>query len=226
VKVTRAPADSPVPDPEAAGRALAGRPRDDRLHHAILEATRELLTTGSYAELTMERVAARAGVGKKTLYRRWPSKAPLVADAVLQAYGGAGSFPVAQTGDVRADLRAWLDEHADFLAAPAHGALVRALIAAAAAHPADGDDLYHQLSAPQLDGLLTRLRRAVRDGEVRADADLDAVAEALTGTLLFRALTHTGTGARRFDGLLDAVLDGVARARPQSGARKARIAAE
>lgn len=194
----------------------AGRPRDTRLHHAILDATRELLTAGGYAELSMESVAARAGVGKKTLYRRWPSKAPLVAEAVLEAYGGSGSFPVAETGDLRADLRAWLREHADFLAEPPNAALVRALIAAAAARPADGDDLYRQLSAPQLAGLMTRLRRAVREGEVAADADLDAIAEALIGTMLFRALTHGGAGdfvaegSRQFDGLLDAILRGVA----------------
>ncbi|WP_136244378.1 TetR/AcrR family transcriptional regulator [Mycobacterium intracellulare] len=199
----------------------AGRPRDTQLHHAILDATRELLTTGGYAELSMESVAARAGVGKKTLYRRWPSKAPLVAEAVLEAYGGTGSFPVAETGDLRADLQAWLREHADFLAQPANGALVRALIAAAAARPADGDDLYQQLSAPQLDGLTTRLRRAVRDEELSAAADLDAIAEALIGTMLFRALTHGGAtdfaaeGPRTFDGLLDAILHGAATTKPE-----------
>ena len=139
-----------------------GRPRDTRLHHAILDATRELLTTGSYAELSMESVAAHARVGKKTLYRRWSSKAPLVAEAVLEAYGGSGSFPVAETGDIRADLRSWLNEHADFLAAPTNAALVRALVAAAAARPADGEDLYQQLSAAQLAGLMTRLRHGVR----------------------------------------------------------------
>lgn len=193
----------------------AGRPRDSRLHHAILAATRALLTTGSYAELSMESVAARAGVGKKTLYRRWPSKAPLVAEAVLEAYGGSGSFPVAETGHLRADLQAWLREHAAFLAEPPNAALVRALIAAAAARPADGDDLYQQLSAPQLAGLMARLRRAVQDGEVSDDADLDAIAEALIGTMLFRALTHRGAGdsaaegSRQFDGLLAAILHGV-----------------
>lgn len=169
----------------------------------------------------MESVAARAGVGKKTLYRRWPSKAPLVAEAVLEAYGGTGSFPVAETGDLRADLQAWLREHADFLAQPANAALVRALIAAAAARPADGDDLYQQLSAPQLDGLTTRLRRAVRDEELSAAADLDAIAEALIGTMLFRALTHGGAtdfaaeGPRTFDGLLDAILHGAATTKPE-----------
>ncbi|WP_036473096.1 TetR/AcrR family transcriptional regulator [Mycobacterium triplex] len=185
-----------------------GRPRDSRLHHAILDATRELLTAGSYAELSMESVAARAGVGKKTLYRRWPSKAPMVAEAVLEAYGGSGSFPVAETADVRADLQTWLTEHAEFLAEPSNAALVRALVAAAAARPGDGEDLYRQLSAPQLAGLTTRLRLAVEDGELRADADIDAVAQALVGTLLFHALTRTTAGTG-FDGLVDALFDGV-----------------
>lgn len=192
-----------------------GRPRDTRLHHAILDAARELLTTGGYADLTMESVATRAGVGKKTLYRRWPSKAPLVAEAVLEAYGRSGSFALAETGDVRADLKAWLREHADFLAEPTNAALVRALIAAAAARPADGDDLYQQLSAPQLAGLMTRLRRAVQGGELSAGADLNAIAHALVGTMLFRALSHQVTGdfaggSSSFDGLLDAILHGVA----------------
>jgi AcrR family transcriptional regulator len=187
-----------------------GRPRDSRLHRAILDATRELLTTLSYTELSMESVAARAGVGKKTLYRRWPSKAPLVAEAVLEAYGGSGSFPVAETADIRADLQHWLDEHAGFLAQPPNAALIRALIAAAAARPADGEDLYRQLSAPQLAGLTTRLRQAVDGGELRADADIESVAAALVGTMLFHALTHPGSGAgARFDGLVDALLNGI-----------------
>ena len=186
-----------------------GRPRDAQLHVAILAATRELLATGSYAELSMESVAARARVGKKTLYRRWSSKAPLVAEAVLQAYGGSGSFPVADTGDIREDLRSWLDEHAEFLAEPPNAALVRALIAAAAASPLDGAALYQQLSAPQHAGLMTRLRQAVDEGQIRTVTDLDAVADALIGTLLFHALTRVSTGAKaQFDGLLDAMLDG------------------
>lgn len=185
-----------------------GRPRDIQRHRAILVAARELLATGSYAELSMESVAARAGVGKKTLYRRWPSKAPLVAEAVLEAYGGSGSFPVAQTGDIRADLRSWLGEHADFLAEPASAALVRALVAAAAASAADGAALYQQLSAPQHAGLTTRLRQAVEAGQLRADADLDAVAGALIGTLLLQALAQPGAKAP-FDGLLDALLSGI-----------------
>ena len=188
-----------------------GRPRDAQLDHAILEATRELLAVDSYAQLSMESVAARAQVGKKTLYRRWPSKAPLVAEAVLDAYGRGGSFGVPDTTHIRADLQSWLIEHAEFIADPSNAALIRALIAAAASNPSDNDALYERLSAPQHSGLMTRLHHAAQKGELRPEADLDAIAKALIGTLLLEVLTHTATSATRatqYDGLLDAILQG------------------
>jgi AcrR family transcriptional regulator len=191
-----------------------GRPRDAQLHRAILEATRELLTVDSYAELSMEGVAAHAQVGKKTLYRRWPSKAPLVAEAVLDAYGRGGSFGVPDTGDIRADLQSWLTEHVEFITELSNAALIRALIAAAASNPSDNNALYERLSAPQHAGLMTRMRRAAELGQFRNDADLDAVAKALIGTLLLEVLTRTATSdepAMRFDGLLDALLKGVSK---------------
>ncbi|KKC06666.1 TetR/AcrR family transcriptional regulator [Mycobacterium nebraskense] len=196
--------------PEARG----GRPRDVQLDDVILDATRELLAVGSYAELSMDGVAARAKVGKKTLYRRWSSKAPLVAEAVIDAYGRGGSFDVPTTGDLRADLRTWLVEHAEFIADPASAALIRALIAAAAASTLDNEALDQQLSVPQRAGLLDRLRLAADDGQLRADADIDAVANALMGTLLLRLLSRTpanGPLATEFDGLLDAILGGILR---------------
>ncbi|MGD1204807.1 TetR/AcrR family transcriptional regulator [Mycobacterium seoulense] len=196
--------------PEARG----GRPRDVQLDDVILAATRELLAAGSYAELSMEGVATRAKVGKKTVYRRWSSKAPLVADAVLDAYGRGSSFEVPNTGDLRADLRCWLVEHAEFIADPASAALVRALIAAAAASTLDSQALDQQLSVPQHAGLLARLRLAADGGQLRADADIDAVANALIGTLLLRLLSRTRATrplTTEFDGLLDAILGGILR---------------
>ena len=62
----------------------AGRPRSEEAHQAILAATLELLAEGGYSALTVEGVAARAGVGKATIYRRWASKLPLVIEASKQ----------------------------------------------------------------------------------------------------------------------------------------------
>ena len=166
-----------------------GRPRDAALHAAILAAVRELLMESSYAELSMDGVAVRAQVGKKTLYRRWASKAPLVAEAVLEAYGRGGSFPVPDTGSLRADLLGWLTEHGEFISAPANAKLIRALVAAAAASSGDTEALYEQLSVPQRRGLVDGLRRAADSGAVRPDADADAIANALMGTLLLQVMS-------------------------------------
>ncbi len=189
-----------------------GRPRDASLHAAILAAVRELLVAASYAELSMDGIAARAQVGKKTLYRRWPSKAPLVAEAVLDAYGRDGSFAVPDTGDLRADLLRWLIEHGEFISEPANAKLIRALVAAAAASSGDTEALYEQLSVPQRSGLVDRMRSAVESGAVRADTDADAIANALMGTLLLQVMSSpvpSDDAAGRYGALVDALLSGV-----------------
>ena len=189
-----------------------GRPRDASLHAAILAAVRELLVAASYAELSMDGIAARAQVGKKTLYRRWASKAPLVAEAVLDAYGRDGSFAVPDTGDLRADLLRWLIEHGEFISEPANAKLIRALVAAAAASSGDTEALYEQLSVPQRSGLVDRMRSAVKSGAVRADTDADAIANALMGTLLLQVMSSpvpSDDAAGRYGALVDALLSGV-----------------
>lgn len=189
-----------------------GRPRSTVVHAAILDATRALLIEKGYADVSMDRVASHAGVGKQTLYRRWPSKAQLVAEAVTDAYHGDGRFDLPDTGDLAADLRDWLLRYADAVATPENAALVRALAAAAADDPRDGEALYHQLTGPQHRAVMQRLQRGIAAGQVRADADMEAVADALCGTMLFRVLarpTTAGETARHFDGLIDALIAGV-----------------
>jgi AcrR family transcriptional regulator len=189
-----------------------GRPRSPVVHAAILDTTRALLIQNGYAEVSMDRVASHAGVGKQTLYRRWPSKAQLVAEAVMEAYREGGAFDMPDTGDVAADLRAWLRGNASALAAPQNAALVRALAAAAADDPHDGEALYRQLTGPQHNTVIQRLQRGVDAGQVRADTDLEAVADAIIGATLYRVLARpatTGETVRHFDGLIDALIDGV-----------------
>ncbi|MCX5044864.1 TetR/AcrR family transcriptional regulator [Aldersonia sp. NBC_00410] len=187
-----------------------GRPRDAHVHRAILDATRALLIQHGYAGVTMDRVAVGAGVGKQTVYRRWPSKAPMVAEAVLDAYGPGESFPLPNTGDIAADLRTWLVEHGEFFAEPAGAALVRALVATAIANP-DDKTLYALLASPQREGLVQRLTAAADDGEIRADTDINAIAEALIGMLLYSVLAQTAFAdmISRFDGFVDALVAGI-----------------
>ncbi|ULE34422.1 TetR/AcrR family transcriptional regulator [Mycobacterium sp. IDR2000157661] len=191
-----------------------GRPRSTEAHDAILDATRAILVENGYSEVSMDRVAIRAGVGKQTLYRRWPSKAPLVAEAVIDAYQAGGGLALPDTGDLAADLKAWLNGHANALATGQHSALIRALAAAAAEDGGDGELLYRQLTGPQHDAVLQRLRHCAQAGRIRADADLAAVADAIIGTILYRELTRPGASPRSapfspFDGLVDVLIGGL-----------------
>ena len=189
-----------------------GRPRSAVVHAAILDATRTVLIENGYAALSMDRVASHAGVGKQTLYRRWPSKAPLVAEAILDVYGRDGGFELPDTGDIAADLRDWLHGPATALSAPEYSALLRSLAAAAADDPRDGEALYRQLTGPQHEAVMQRLRRAVNAGQIRADVDVEAVADAVIGTILYRVFAHGTRGGEtvsRFDGLIDALVGGL-----------------
>lgn len=190
-----------------------GRPRSAVVHDAILESTRALLIESGYAQMSMDRVAGHAGVGKQTVYRRWPSKAPLVAEAVLDAFReGLSPLVPSYTGDVAADLRTWLRGVAQAQASPRNASLIRALAAAAADNPQDGDVLYRELTGPQYDAVVQRLAQGVKVGQIRADADLEAVADALVGATLYRMLAHSAIPddtSQRFDGLVDALISGL-----------------
>lgn len=159
-----------------------GRPRSAAAHEAILDATRALLIEGGYAGVSMDKVAANAGVGMQTVYRRWPSKAPMVAEAVMQAYAVA-DFTLPDTGDTVEDLRTWMHEYATLSATTENVALVRALAAAAAEDLQDRDTLYRQLTGRFHDALKQRLQIGISRGQVRPDADIEAAADALIGAL-------------------------------------------
>jgi AcrR family transcriptional regulator len=159
----------------------------------------------------MDKVAANAGVGTQTVYRRWPSKAPLVAEAVMGAYTLA-DFALPDTGDTVEDLRSWMHEYAALSAAAENVALVRALAAAAAEDLQDRDTLYQQLTGRFHGALMHRLQIGISLGHVRADADIEAAADALIGATLYRMLSVTTSvdeTIRRYDGLIDTLMSGL-----------------
>ncbi|NEA98985.1 TetR/AcrR family transcriptional regulator [Streptomyces sp. SID13726] len=189
----------------------SGRPRDPAVHRAILEATRDLLVEQGYRVLTMDRVATRAGVGKQTVYRRWPSKAPLVAEAVLDGFRLHQPVEPPDTGDLDADLTVWLRQREAFMAAPHLVELVRALAIATAEDPDAADALHLRLTRPERDRLVARLRAGVEAGQVDADADLEAAVDALIGSIVYRILTRVPAeeAVRRGEGLLGILLAGI-----------------
>ncbi|MFJ9318913.1 TetR/AcrR family transcriptional regulator [Streptomyces globisporus] len=179
--------------------------RSDRSRRAIHDAALALVTEVGYRRTTIEGIAARAGVGKQTIYRWWPSKAAVLMDAFLDLAGrsaeGAGSGGEAQsdeaaqgipdTGDLVADLKLVLRATVDELNDPVLEAPTRALTAEGIVDAKLGAAFVHKLLDPQLALYVTRLRAAQEAGDVRADVDPRIALELLIGPLMHRWLLRT-----------------------------------
>ncbi|GAA1653330.1 TetR/AcrR family transcriptional regulator [Nonomuraea maheshkhaliensis] len=168
--------------------------RSERSRQAILAAARELVSEVGYAKLTIEAIAARAGVGKQTIYRWWPSKGAVVLDAflALSEAGPEGSMALPDTGDVAADLKAVMRATVAEFADPAFEGPIRALNAEIINDPALAAQYREKLAGPVDEAKKERLRSAQRAGQLAADADLDLALELLYAPLYQRWLLRTG----------------------------------
>ncbi|KOV25764.1 TetR family transcriptional regulator [Streptomyces sp. XY431] len=167
--------------------------RNEQSRAAILTAAAELVAELGFGKLTIEKIAARAGVGKQTIYRWWPSKGAVVFDAFLAANENpSGSLALPDTGDLGEDLRTVLRLTALELADPAFDRTGRALTAEVLTDPALLRDYRERLLDPLLTVTRERLRTAREAGQLRADADLDLAVELLYGPLYYRWLHGLG----------------------------------
>ncbi|MFD6389025.1 TetR/AcrR family transcriptional regulator [Nocardia sp. NPDC060259] len=183
--------------------------RSERSRIAILDAARELIGEVEYAKLTIEAIATRAGVGKQTIYRWWPSKGAVVFDALLSASENpeGGGIELPDTGDLGADLRTVLRATAAEFADPAFAAPLRALTTEIVNDPDLAAVYRERMAEPMRAAKRRRLRSAQRAGQLRADADLDLVVDMLYGPLTQRWLQRSGRIDAEFaDALADAVL--------------------
>jgi AcrR family transcriptional regulator len=187
--------------------------RSARAREAILRATRELLPETGYGRLTIEGIAARAGVGKQTIYRWWPSKGAVVFDALLEDAGAtAEDRALPDTGDIGRDLRTVLRETVEELLDPETDRLQRTITAEIQHDPALADELVARLLRPQMQATADRLRAAQEAGQLAPDIDVDLAAELLFGPLLHRWLLRTAPlDARYADALVAHVLSGLGR---------------
>ncbi|MGP9021100.1 TetR/AcrR family transcriptional regulator [Streptomyces sp. BR1] len=175
------------------GKAPDSARRSERSRRAIYDAALSLVGETGYAKTTIEGIAARAGVGKQTIYRWWPSKAAVLLEAFVdlshQAVQGEVSLP--DTGDLEADLKLVLRATVDELNDTATEAPYRALAAEGVVDAELGAQFVQQLLEPQLRLYVDRLRAAQDAGEVRADVDPRTALELLVGPLSHRWLLRT-----------------------------------
>jgi AcrR family transcriptional regulator len=163
--------------------------RNQRSREAILRAAFDLCLERSYERTTVEAIASRAGVGKQTIYRWWPSKGAVVMEALNEVVGAASDFP--DSGDVVADLRQQMTAVSALLSAPDFAPVYTGVIGAAQSDPAVATALVGEIIKPRVDACRKRLERAREQGEIRNDADLDVAVELLYGPMYHRLLLHT-----------------------------------
>jgi AcrR family transcriptional regulator len=195
------------PAPERAG----GRPRDPKLDRAILAAVLDLLAEEGYEHMSMESVAQRAGVGKPTIYRRWPSKQTMVIDALA----GLGDTTVAPaTGSARERMTE-LVEQIWTLAARAHSdrtTLLSHLVGEIHRSPELREAVRRTFISTRRRQVMAVISDGIESGELAAETDVAVVADLILSPLLARKLVTGGaisTAVGR--SIVDTVFDGIAR---------------
>jgi AcrR family transcriptional regulator len=168
------------------GSRRPGRPRDARHDQAILEATLVMLRERGYGGLTIDGVAARAGVGRPTIYRRWASKPALVVAALVDSARLA--LPMLDTGSLRDDLIAVQRHQVELMNSPDNRRVTAGLIADLAADPQLAERYVTEYLVPRRAAVWQVLQRGVDRGELDANVDFAFVYDLLVGPLFMRAV--------------------------------------
>jgi len=163
-----------------------GRPRSDDVERAILHAASSLLLERGLPAMTIEEVAARAGVGKASIYRRWSTKGSLALDAFLVDY--LAQQPVVDTGVLEDDLREGLTYWSAAVVGTAMGRALVGIIAEAQNDEVLAQDWIERVMSPARERYRVMLDRAIERGEVPRGSDVDVIMDLLYGAAYHRLL--------------------------------------
>ncbi|HWU06242.1 MAG TPA: TetR/AcrR family transcriptional regulator [Streptomyces sp.] len=158
--------------------------RSERSRRATLDAALELCTEKGYRRVTVEAIAARAGVSKKTIYRWWPSKGAVLLEAFAEALIGATPFD--DTGDIAADLCAHINGAVKLVSTPPYGPAYAGILSEMHHDDSLARAVREQLVGPRFEGAVGRLRRAQEQGQIPAGADLPMAVELLYAPVYYR----------------------------------------
>jgi AcrR family transcriptional regulator len=199
---------SPAHERGDGGRAkrAPGRPRSEQARVAILRSTLKLLGKNGFSELNIESVAAHAGVGKATVYRWWPNKAALIADAFAISTSRKLRFP--DTGSVRTDMSQQMSQLIKIFRSR-RGRIVSAILAGGQSDKDLIAAFRERFLWPRRHEAYATLRRGILRGELREDVDLDLVLDSLYGPIYMRFLIrHDKLTPDFVDSLCELVLGG------------------
>ncbi len=200
----------------ADGVVRRGRPRSVEADAAILDATLELIDESGLTGLSVESVAARAGVGKATIYRRWPSKEALVASALGRC---AEEMSVIEpVGSLRDQLVAYVEQIRLKSPETHSGRIMPRMLSHASRSPELFRIYFDQVIRPRRARVRLVLAEAVDRGELRDDVDLDLAVTMISAPMLYLNLVQSANGTPSpgtSEALVDAVLSGLVPREPQ-----------
>ena len=183
-----------------------GRPRSESARLAILRSTLRLLGKNGFSELTIEDIAAHANVGKATVYRWWPNKGALIADAFASSTIATLRFP--DHGSVCSDMSQQMRQLIKVFRSP-RGRIVSAILAGGQSDPELIAAFRERFLRPRRQEAYATLRRGIVRGELRKHIDLDLILDSLYGPIYMRFLIrHDELTPRFVDRLCELVLSG------------------
>jgi AcrR family transcriptional regulator len=159
-----------------------GRPRSAQSHQAILQAALELLAEVGFAAMSMDAIAARAGVGKTTIYRRYASKEELVADAIESI---REEIVIPDTGNLQSDIDTLIQNAAQITLNPIGRQTVAMIISSASSNPQFAQIYWTKYLQPRRKAFAVVLERAKARNEIQADLDSDLIFDTMSGIMLY-----------------------------------------
>jgi AcrR family transcriptional regulator len=196
-----------------------GRPRDERIDEDITSAALDLLSTEGFDRFTVEAVAARAGVAKTTVYRRFPTRNDLIVGALLRLNDDLPSPPAA--GPVRDRLIGVLNGIRRRTTESVRGRILVQVASEGLRDPALADLVHQRVLAPRRQVLRDVIADGVASGELRADIEVDPVVPVLVGPMLYLGMWSGSsvTQGVTVESVVDLVLSGLTSAPDRSSAR-------
>jgi len=198
---------SPSTERPTAAPAPAIHPRSVRARDAVLAAAAELLAEGGVTAATVDAISARSGVSKMTIYKHWPSRTAVAAEAFGRRM--AAAVPLPDTGDAVADLREQVRRVSAFYAGGT-GQVFRQLLAACATDPEAAPYFRTYFLEARREAIALLWDRLVAEGKARAGVNVETATDLLFGPLIFRLMSgHAPLDEEQADAISLAALEGL-----------------
>jgi AcrR family transcriptional regulator len=202
---------------EHESKRAPGRPRSEEARLSILRSALKLLAKKGFPEFTIEAVAAHAGVGKATVYRWWPDKAALIADAFASNTTRKLHFP--DTGSLRTDMSQQMQQLIKVFRSR-RGKIVSAMLGAGQSDRSLITAFRERFMMPRRQEAYATLRRAIKRGQLKKNVDMDLLLDSLYGPIYMRFLIrHDDLTPAFVEGLCGLTLGGAVSKAPRNGAR-------